>query len=228
MDAPSLTVSAAVAALAVGVTGSVHCGLMCGPLACAAGGSKATHSRWRAAAAWHAGRLSSYAVAGALLGGLGDGLTRNSASSALRGALPWILAAGLVASALELGRHAPTVPGLQRIVRGIGRRAARLTPARRAAALGAVTPLLPCSLLYGLFLAAAATGSGAGGSLLMGAFALGSTPALAAVQSGSGFLQRWPTAARALRRGIPLVAAAVIVWRALHVGDAAGGTPPCH
>lgn len=62
----------------------------------------------------------------------------------------------------------------------------------------------------------------------MGAFALGSTPALAAVQSGSGFLQRWPTAARALRRGIPLVAAAVIVWRALHVGDAGGGTPPCH
>jgi sulfite exporter TauE/SafE len=227
MDALSTTASAAVAALAVGLTGSAHCALMCGPLACAAGALGSAGSRWQASVAWHGGRLLSYFLAGALLGTLGDGLTRHPASSALRAVLPWILAAGLVASALELGRHAPAVPGLQRIARGIGRRAARLTPARRAAALGAVTPLLPCGLLYGLFLAAAATGSGAGGSLLMGAFALGATPALVTVQSGSSFLQRWPRAALVLRRGVPLLAAAVIVWRAVHLNTAQAATA-CH
>jgi sulfite exporter TauE/SafE len=61
----------------------------------------------------------------------------------------------------------------------------------------------------------------------MGAFALGATPALVTVQSGSSFLQRWPRAALVLRRGVPLLAAAVIVWRAVHLNTAQAATA-CH
>ena len=227
MDASSFVVTGAFAALVLGATGSAHCALMCGPLACAAGGSTSGRPRRRAAAAWHLGRVASYVLAGALLGAVGHGLTQHSATQALRGALPWILAAGLVASALELGRRVPVLPWLGRATRAVGRLAARLSPSGRGLALGAVTPLLPCGLLYGLFLAAAAAGSSRGGALLMGAFALGATPALVAVQGGSNVLQRWPRAALVLRRSVPLLAAAVIVWRALHAGPPAAA-PTCH
>lgn len=226
MDASPFLVTGAAAALVLGATGSGHCALMCGPLACAAGTTNSGGQRLRAATAWHLGRLSSYALAGALLGAVGHGLTQHSTAEAVRGALPWILAGGLVASALELGRRVPALPWLGRATRAVGRLAARLTPAGRGLAFGAVTPLLPCGLLYGLFLAAAAAGSSRGGALLMGAFALGATPALIAVQSGSTVLQRWPRAARLLRRGVPLLAAAVIVWRAVHGGPPAA--PTCH
>ena len=226
MDTSPFLVSGALAALVLGATGSGHCALMCGPLACAAGGTTSGQQRLRAATAWHLGRLSSYALAGALLGTVGHGLTQHSANQALRGALPWILAAGLVASALEIGRYVPALPWLGRATRSVGRLAARLSPTGRGLALGAVTPLLPCGLLYGLFLAAGAAGSSQGGALLMAAFAIGATPALVAVQGGSGFLERWPRMARVLRRGVPLLAAAIIVWRAVHVGTAAAAT--CH
>lgn len=227
MDASPFLVTGAAAALVLGATGSGHCALMCGPLACAAGATSSGRQRLHAATAWHLGRLSSYALTGAILGAVGHGLTQHSTTEAVRGALPWILAAGLVASALELGRRVPVLPWLGRATRAVGRLAARLSPSGRGLALGGITPLLPCGLLYGLFLAAAAAGSSRGGALLMGAFALGATPALVAVQGGSNALRRWPRAALVLRRSVPLLAAAVIVWRALHAGPPTGA-PTCH
>lgn len=214
-----------VAAFAAGLTGSLHCALMCGPLACAplpaaAGG------RSGAAAAWHAGRLAAYLAVGAALGLAGGGLARALAER-VQPLLPWLMAAGLAATALELGRRLPALPGLAAAGRRLARWGARARPAGRAFALGAATPLLPCGLLYGLFLAAVGTGSPAGGALVLGLFGLGSLPGLAAVQAGAAWSGRYPRAERILRRAVPLVAAGVLVWRAL-AAPAAGGAPPCH
>lgn len=215
------------AALAAGLTGSLHCALMCGPLACAplpaAGGS----GRTRTAAAWHAGRLAAYLAVGAGLGLAGAGLARALAER-VQPLLPWVMAVGLAATALELPKRLPALPGLAGLGRRIAALGAHTSPTGRAFALGAATPLLPCGLLYGLFLAAVGTGSAVGGALVMGLFGVGSLPGLAAAQAGTAWTGRFPRAELFLRRAVPLIAAGVLVWRALMVPATGGAPPPCH
>ena len=78
------------AAFVAGLSTSLHCSLMCGPLACAVQARPLTY---------HASRLVSYTLAGALCGGLGA-----MVAGFLRGDLarftPWALALVLVFMAL--------------------------------------------------------------------------------------------------------------------------------
>ena len=223
----------AAAALVTGLFGSGHCALMCGPLACAGqGGTDASGRRTGrgAAWAWQAARLGAYAAVGGALGGVGRVATLGLAGPAVR-ALPWIMAAGLVVSALRVGARVRPLPALAQIPRGLARAGARFSPMARSALRGAATPFLPCGLLYGAFLMAAAAGSVLGGALIMTAFGLGAVPALALVQlvvpGGAARLAARPRAAAVIRRAIPLGGALVLVWRALAAGT--GGTPPhCH
>jgi sulfite exporter TauE/SafE len=217
-------VAGTLGALAVGVGGSGHCALMCGPLACGPVSLAPPGARRRAAIAWQAGRLGAYAVVGTLAGGVGAGAAR--ALGAAGPALSWAMAGALALTAVDVGKLAPALPGVRGLARRLGRLGARFSPTGRAAAMGAITPLLPCGLLYGVLLAAMATGSVGGGALVMTAFALATSPALALVQWNARALQRHPRALRVLRTAVPLVAAAVLVWRALAGG---GAEPPrCH
>lgn len=201
-----------------GLTGSLHCGLMCGPLACA--GAQAGKSRL-GAVAWHVGRIGAYAGVGAVLGALGGSVASALSVSAQR-VLPFVMAVGLVATALDLGKHLRPLPGVGAISRVLARLGARLGPLGRALALGAATPFLPCGLLYGLFLAALATSSALGGALVLAAFSLGGAPALAAAQVGHGTLRaRWPQLEPIVRRVVPLTAAAILIVRALQATDPA-------
>jgi sulfite exporter TauE/SafE len=220
-----LLLPAGVAALAAGLTGSLHCLLMCGPLACAAA-TGTSGKQLRPVVAWHGGRLIAYALVGMLLGGLGSGLAR-TLSVSLQPVLPWMLALSLVATAFEVGKRFPAIPGVAKLSSAIVRASARWTPTKRAFAMGAATPFLPCGLLYGVFLSAAALGSGPGGGLVLAMFAFGGIPALLSAQVGSKLLARFHTNAFLLRRGVPLVAAAILVWRALAT-KASGGTASCH
>lgn len=221
--ATPLVLAGASSALVAGVTGSLHCGLMCGPLACAPL-PKAGAGRGRVALAWHAGRVTAYVLVGALLGALGAGVARVLTVS-VQPWLPWVMAAGLVVTALDLGRHLKPLPGIARLSRLLARWGAKLPPAGRAVALGAATPFLPCGLLYGIFLAALATGSAWGGAVVMFAFSLGAVPMLAGVQLGAQAWSRWPGAAAIWRRVIPLTAALLLILRALLFKDT---SPECH
>ena len=207
----------ATAALVMGLSGSAHCALMCGPLACAA--SSSTHGRG-VAGAWHLGRLVSYLAVGALVGTFGHGLT--AWAPHLQRALPWVMVAGLI-----LAAFGPTLPGAGRVWNYLARPAAKFSPVGRAGAWGALTPLLPCGLLYGVVLTAAATGSAWSGAAVMGAFVLGSAPALGAVQltarrAGLGARGRW------VRRVVLLAAAAVLAYRGWHAPTEPGERPSCH
>jgi sulfite exporter TauE/SafE len=216
--------AAAAASFLTGLGGSGHCALMCGPLACV-GLPGDARARRRAALGWQAARLVAYAALGASLGLVGHaGLSL--ARTPVARALPWILVAGLVLSAAEVGRRLPALPGLGRIPAGLARRGARLSPASRAALRGAATPFLPCGLLYGALVVAIGTGSAAAGALVMFAFGLGALPALALVQLGAPRLAAHPAVGRAVRRAVPLLAAAVVAWRALSARGA--GPPHCH
>jgi sulfite exporter TauE/SafE len=221
----ALVAAAAGATFVTGLAGSPHCALMCGPLACA-GLAGEPRARRRAALAWHIGRLAAYALAGALLGALGRGALAALQAPPAR-ALPWVMAAGLVLSALEVGRRLPALPGAARLSFALARIGARLSPVARAALRGAATPFLPCGLLYGAFVVAIGAGSALGGLTVMAAFAAGAVPALTFVQANARWLTSRPGAERAARRVLPLVAAAVIIWRAL-AAPAAGQPPACH
>jgi len=208
----SLVLAGGTSALVAGVTGSLHCALMCGPLACA--GLPRGEGRRRAAIGWHLGRVGAYAAVGLALGLVGSGVSAVLAVS-VTPYLPWVMVAGLVATALELGKHLQPIPGVARVSKALARAGARLPPSGRALALGAATPFLPCGLLYGLFLAAMATGSGAGGAAVMGLFALGGVPALGGMQAGAQVVTRYPKAALVLRKVVPLTAAGVLAYRAI-------------
>jgi len=225
LTSPHGVVAGAVGALVVGVTGSVHCLLMCGPLACAALPGVKGPERWRVVLSYQGGRVGAYALTGGLLGALGSGVTRGLAVS-VKPYLPWLMAGALVASALELGKRLRPVPGLAHAASALMRLGAKFSSAGRAGAMGAVTPLLPCGLLFGVYVAAIASSSLLGGALLMGAFALGGVPALLGTQLQADLWRKQPWLATfVLKRAMPLVAAAVLVYRA--VGTAAG-EPGCH
>jgi sulfite exporter TauE/SafE len=132
--------------------------------------------------------------------------------------LPWVMALGFVVSAFDLGSRLPPLAALAPWAGRLARAGSSAGPVGRALALGAATPLLPCGLLWGMFLVAIGAGTPSGGALVMALFALGGTPGLATVQAGAAWTGRWPRAERFLRVAVPLVAAAALVWRALMAG----------
>lgn len=191
-----------------GAVNSLHCAGMCGPLVIAVAGMPGT------GLAYHAARLASYGVLGALLGGLGGHVLPTSAHTGAW--LGFVLAASLLLFALGLDRFLHRVPGLATAARHASDVALRLPPAARAGALGAITPLLPCGLLYAVAAAALVSGSATGGAATLGGFAVGSLPLLALAQ---GLLPRLRgilgSAGLAwFRRGLLLAAAALLAWRA--------------
>lgn len=210
---PMLAFAGSASALVAGATGSLHCALMCGPLACA-GLPTSGPDRRRAAAAWHLGRIVAYTLVGLLLGALGRGVSQGLMVS-VQPVLPWVMALGLVITALDLAKHVRPLPGVASLSRALARTGAPLSPPARSFLLGAATPFLPCGLLYGLFLAAIATGSAWGGAAVLGAFSLGALPALGAVQLGARRLSLSPRMALVARRVVPLLAAVMLVARAL-------------
>jgi sulfite exporter TauE/SafE len=202
-----------------GLANSLHCAAMCGPLALFFTGRRA------AAASYHAGRIAGYCAAGTAAGGLGAWLGARSLA-APGAAIALVLGACLLFAAAGVGPHFARVPGLHRATAAAMRRVARWTPASRGAALGLLTPLLPCGLAYAAFGAAAIAGSPAGGAAVLLGFAAGGAPLLLFAQLNAGLLRRWlgPAAAARFARGAMAAAAALLIWRA---AAALGQAPSC-
>jgi sulfite exporter TauE/SafE len=195
------------AALLGGLVGSVHCFGMCGGIAGAlgvAGGGKPS-----LAFAYSAGRIASYAVAGAVAGAIGAGI------AGVAGLGPWLrLVMGLVLVllglqvAINLRLLAPLEAAGARLWRGLAPVARRFVPPRHAGqalALGALWGWLPCGLVYGMLAAAAGTGGAADGALFMAVFGLGTAPAMVGLAWASGRGGSWLTARRRRAAGWLLV-----------------------
>lgn len=204
------------AVLAASLLGSLHCAGMCGALvAFAVGDPAVTSRRGRASlhAAYHGGRLASYAVLGAScglvgaavdLGGSMVGLNRLAAVVA--GAM--MVAVGGVALAHYRGFRLkwPAAAGkFGRLIVLAQRTALGLRPFPRALVIGLLTALLPCGWLYAFAIVAAGTGSAPWGGAVMAAFWVGTVPVLAFVGLGA------QTLSATLGRRVPLVTAIVLV-----------------
>jgi hypothetical protein len=204
-----------------GLATGLHCAGMCGGIS--AGFSLLQkEDLWRRQLAFNAGRIASYAAAGAAVGALG------SAGAYLTAVLPaqivlylfssaFVLAAGvhLAGFAIPLSRLEKLGVPLWRRVQPL---AARLLPARnlpQAFAAGLVWGWLPCGLVYGALLAAVFAGGAAQGALAMAAFGAGTLPWLLVAGVAAARLRQWPHVHR-LRRAGGFVLVGVGAWGLAH------------
>jgi sulfite exporter TauE/SafE len=213
--------------LVFGFVNSLHCAGMCGPLAAFFLDAP------RAAIGYHTARTLAYTAVGAAAGTVGLAL----------GAREWghggswvafVLAGALVLFAFGFERHLGKIPGAGKLVGGVVARTRRLGPGWRATALGLLTPLLPCGLLYFAYSAAVVAGGPLEGMAYMAGFALGLLPVLAFTQANLGWLHRrlGRDRLRNLARVLMLVAAAMLAWRGIAdlqaaAAGAGGGCPLC-
>lgn len=219
-------ISGPLAALTAGLITSLHCAGMCGPLACAGCSSPCRKSPVVPALVYHGSRLASYALIGAVAGLAGSRMLPWLEGDTLRG-MTWIFALFFLAVALGFDKRLRMA--------GVGRSFARIFGAsekapvvQRAGVLGALTPLLPCAPLYLVFVAAALSGSGWNGFMILLAFGAGTVPLLFVVQNRLDWMQsRWsPKSVDFLRRGLAAVAVLLLVVRGMSPGGAA--CPLCH
>ena len=177
--------------LLIGLLGGAHCLGMCGPLV-GLYADRMEDKKGRQHALFNLGRTAGYALAGFLLGGVGAVVF--DAASFARVATPGRGVAGVVAGAFILvtgatyvsgrtGRgHTPSVPGLagvfSRVSAALTTRVDRWVGGPRIVGLGMVHALLPCPILYPVYLYALARGSPVAGAVSLGLVGVGTFPTL--------------------------------------------------
>ncbi len=184
----------------MGLLGSTHCAAMCGGIACALSMNLApqvrrSHSRVALfLLCYNAGRIASYAVAGAIAGLIGAGVLSVLPPHVLRSTGFFVSAIILFALGLRLAGLRDLFAGLERAgatvwrrIEPFGRRLLPVSGPGAAFAMGMVWGWLPCGLVYSALALAAISASPAHGSLAMLLFGLGTLPMLLAV----GAAGRW-------------------------------------
>jgi len=219
-----------VGAFAFGLLASGHCLLMCGGIAGALGTVTARRkdggTPWSLLAGYQLGRVTSYAVAGILIGGIGAGIVQFVDQEYVRIALRWLTAlvfAALAVNLLRSGRGLDFALG-HSIWARLAPAARRFLPVRtwpRAFALGALWGWMPCGLVYSVLIVAALGASPLHSAAIMFAFGLGTVPAVLAGALGAHGAMRWLGRPR-LRTGVAALFFAFAVltasgpWLAAH------------
>jgi len=219
--------------LLFGLVGGVsHCAGMCGPFVLSQVGSRLSelpldHSyglarlRGIALLPYHAGRLTTYSLLGAVAAGLAGGVER----VLLQGLLPALALAlaALLLLAIASGRIAlvtgsqgasPATGGLLGWLplKGLFRRPTGLNGYLLGLGLG----FLPCGLIYSALLLAGASGDWRQGGLMMLAFAIGTMPGLLLVGFfGAAIGARWRAALKPWLAPVLLLNAVLLLLLAL-------------
>jgi sulfite exporter TauE/SafE len=167
----------------VGLAGSVHCVGMCGGIVGALSGASAPRARsipiialhtgtqTLNIAAYNAGRIVSYMLAGAIAGGLAGGAASLARVTAWQTVGYWLANLMLIALGLYL---MDAWHGLLPLLKP-------LLPADtplKVLGMGALWGWVPCGMVYSVLLTAALSGSASSGAAVMLAFGLGTLPML--------------------------------------------------
>ncbi len=176
-------------AFTVGLFSTPHCIGMCGGIMGALSYGLPAETRQQPLRlsffllAYNAGRIASYTLAGALIGGLGGGLFETLASGTGHRWLQWGAAFFMILIGLHIAGWLPRLTRVERIGQPLWRRleplGRRLMPVRsplEAVIYGAIWGWLPCGLVYTMLLATATRADPLSGALYMGAFGLGTVP----------------------------------------------------
>jgi sulfite exporter TauE/SafE len=203
-------------AFVAGLAGGAHCAAMCGGLAGIACGRKSEGTGrgvwWSRALAYNAGRIASYAAAGALAGGFGAAGLALRATPLTHQALLAAMSLSMILFALYLAGFTPFVRAIEtaggtlwRHIQPHSRRFLPADSAPRAFGLGVLWGWLPCGMVYAALIAALATANPLHGGMVMAAFGLGTLPNLLAVGAWLGYVAKLAKA-----RGPRLIGAALI------------------
>jgi sulfite exporter TauE/SafE len=192
--------------------------------------ARAAHSLARVAS-YNAGRIGSYALAGALAGALSDGFSRAGLLlmndiAAAQLALYWLANLMLAALGLYLmdawrglARLEAAGQLIWRHVQPLTRRLMPLDHPAKLFALGGLWGWLPCGMVYSVLTTAMLSGSAAHGAAVMLAFGLGTLPMLLAIGL-AGAQARSLFQHLAVRRAAGL---AVLAFALLGIARAANG-----
>jgi len=221
-------ISLASAILLSSLLGSVHCIAMCGPLVGLHAGARSL----RLAMFHSLGRLATYASLGVGAGLVGHAIDLAGDLGTVQRAATLISGFAIVAWGVWglVSARGVSVPGhgtwfKSGLVQLRPRRAAA-----RATLVGVLTGLLPCGWLWAFVVSAGGTGSPWAGAAVMGAFWLGTVPAMLGVLTLAG-----PLIDR-VRIRLPAISAAMLIalglatlalrWR--DAGEAQVAHPHCH
>lgn len=219
-------------ALGLGLAGAGHCLGMCGGIAAALSlGGAGSHT---VTIAYHAGRISSYTLLGALLGLAAGSIDISAWTIGLRylaGLL--LIGMGLYVADWWRGMAALERAGAH-LWQPVQRFSSRWLPVRhwpQGYALGLCWGLMPCGLIYSALAWSATAQHAPTSALLMFLFGLGTLPAMLATSLGAERLQAFLR-----RRGLKLFVALLLIvsgaWTLYltaahsgHAGHSAGGPP---
>ncbi len=181
------------AAFIVGLLGGVHCVAMCGGIvaalsfglpARAAGGG----ARWPFLLAYNLARISSYTLAGGLMGGVGWLVTHWSGLHQVQLVLQVIAALFMLVLGLYLGGWWHGLAWVERAgghvwrrIEPFGRRFLPVRSVAQAFVLGLVWGWLPCGLVYSVLVWSVSSADPVYGAALLLSFGLGTLPNLLAM-----------------------------------------------
>jgi len=148
--------------------------------------------------AYNAGRVASYAAAGAVFGSIGNALVEIGGLTWIHDGLRWLAAVVVVGIGLYIAGWFPRFSLIERIgepvwqfLEPFGRRLLPVSTPLRAVLYGAVWGWLPCGLVYTMLIGAPAQGGPAAGALYMALFGLGTLPAMFATGLFAGRVYRF-------------------------------------
>jgi len=215
----------------IGLLGGVHCVGMCGgivsafsvasarrpfPVRVTTSGALASGAALDDAlrvVAYNAGRLSSYAIAGAIAGGVAQGVRTLSFMSSLQIGAYVLANLMLVALGLflmdawrGLARLEAAGQLVWRRVQPLVRHLLPVDSAGKAFALGGLWGWVPCGMVYSVLLTAMLSGSATSGAAVMLAFGAGTLPVLLTMGMLGTKLQAWTR-----RRGVRIACGAVVL-----------------
>ena len=193
-----------IAAFLVGLLGGVHCVGMCGGVvgALSFGLSEDIRQQPRRMLpyllAYNLARISSYTLAGVLLGGSSALAMQLVAINQLQQGLLVFAGIFMILLGLYVGGWWPVLLRLEhaggviwRRIEPLGRRLLPVRSVLQAFLLGLVWGWLPCGLVYSVLIWAMASGGPLEGGLLLLSFGLGTLPNLLAMGLFAASLSRW-------------------------------------
>ncbi|CCO46248.1 putative Cytochrome c assembly protein DsbD [Vibrio nigripulchritudo SOn1] len=186
-------------ALIIGILGAGHCMGMCGGIASAVavGNPNSTRTLF-ITLFYNLGRLSSYAVTGAVIGGAVSSIAQFSDFNLALTYLRLVSAVFMVLLGLYIAKWWQGLLVVEKLGQGIwkfvspaGQKLLPLRSPLHALPFGFVWGWLPCGLVYSTLTWAAVSGSALDGAVIMFSFGLGTLPAMLLVGMSAVKFQKW-------------------------------------
>lgn len=173
--------------IVIGLTGSLHCAVMCGPIALALPVRRSGF--WTSHLSHQFGKLLTYVLLGALVGTIGAGISFAGWQQPLSILVGVMLLLSLLSKAPTLMRWAPYRRAYSKLQWYFSKQLKDGKP-QHFVLTGMLNGLLPCGLVYAALLAGLGTGNTLNGMALMAGFGLGTGPILLIIgRTGAHFIQ---------------------------------------